>query len=55
MNALVIAVSDIRSSLSTDRAANTAALGRQVAVQEADLRIRTFQILYGSGLVRQQR
>jgi hypothetical protein len=49
MNSLVTAVSDMESSRSSGQAANTAALERQVAVQEADLRLRTFQVLYGQG------
>jgi hypothetical protein len=49
MSALVAAVSEMGSSRSTGQADNTAILERQVAVQEADLRLRTFQLLYSEG------
>jgi hypothetical protein len=39
----------MESSRSSGQAANAAALERRVAVQEADLRLRTFQVLYGQG------
>jgi hypothetical protein len=46
ITALVAAVSEMGSSRSAAQAGNTAVLERQVAMQ-ADLRLRTFQVLYG--------
>jgi hypothetical protein len=49
MTALVAAVSDLGSSRTAAQAGNTAALERQSSIQEADLRLRTSQVLYGEG------
>jgi hypothetical protein len=49
MTALAAPVSNTGSNRSAAQAGNTAVLERQIAVEEADLRLRTFQVLYGEG------
>jgi hypothetical protein len=49
ITALVAVVSEMGSSRSAAQTGNTAVLERQVAMQEADLRLRTLQILNGQG------
>jgi hypothetical protein len=50
MTALAAAVSDMGSSRSAAQDNYTAALERHTALQEADLKLRTFQVLCGQGL-----
>jgi hypothetical protein len=49
ITALIGAVFEMGSNRSAAQATNTAVLERQVAMQEADLRLRTFQVLYDQG------